>query len=109
MARYIDADALIKALDELQKPHDIGFGETSCLVAINLYSLNNLIKDLPTADVVEVVHGEWIRKADWKDLPTVCNQCKHEFTEYVIGYEWEETGDLPNFCPHCGARMDGGR
>lgn len=55
MSRYIDADVFLKALDKLQKPHDIGFGETSTLVSINLKALINLVKDLPTADVVEVV------------------------------------------------------
>ncbi len=59
------------------------------------------------ANMVEVVHGKWIKKDDWRDFQTVCNQCKHEFTEYVTGYEWEETGDLPNYCPYCGADMRG--
>lgn len=42
---------------------------------------------------------------NWHDIPTICSECGHKYTEYVYGYEWEETGDLPNFCPNCGAKM----
>lgn len=55
MSRYIDADKFLNDLEELQKPHDIGFGEESTLVSINLKALINFIKEQPTADVVEVV------------------------------------------------------
>lgn len=43
------------------------------------------IGQLPAADVVPVVHGWW------------------NATETCSLYYW-----LPNYCPHCGARMDGG-
>ena len=63
----------------------------------------SMAKALPSARKI----GRWMKRESWKDVPTVCSECKHEFTEYVDGYEWEETGDLPNYCPHCGAKMEG--
>ena len=94
MSRYIDAEY---DLHDLPYYYDFSDEELS--------AIHSAMRGIPTADVREVVHGEWIRKADWKNIPTVCSHCKHEFNEYVEGYEWEETGDLPNYCPHCGAIM----
>ena len=56
-----------------------------------------------TADVVEVIHGEWItpksRDADdWKE----CSRCGYCFDVSV--------GHKPTpYCPNCGAKMDGDR
>lgn len=55
-----------------------------------------LIETAPTIDAVQVVHGEWI----WEDSvcsPRTCSVCKQKF---YIGRGW-------NFCPNCGAKMDG--
>lgn len=50
--------------------------------------------------------GKWIEPNGWKDwTPTRCSLCGHDFVEYVGGYEWEPTGDVPNYCPNCGATM----
>lgn len=46
--------------------------------------------ELPTADVRENVHGEWI-KIHWKAFR--CSECK-KVSEYYT-----------NFCPNCGADM----
>ena len=61
MAEYIEREAFIKRLEnEADKSSDI----------INLLILNgiaNIVRDeniAPTADVVEVVHGEWLDNGD---------------------------------------------
>ena len=51
------------------------------------------IKRMPTADVVEVKHGEW--KWDERFSDYTCSLC----------HNWDLT--TPNYCPHCGAKMDG--
>ena len=57
------------------------------------------IRELPAADVAEVVHGRWIwneeGEIDWEQFYR-CSNCGDK--EY-----WES-----NFCPNCGAKMDGG-
>ena len=54
---------------------------------------------LPTADVVEVKHGEWIwtenGQEDYEQY-WVCTVCK------------EKSYFKTNFCSDCGAKMDGG-
>lgn len=48
------------------------------------------------ADVVPVLHGRWIASHD--DICT-CSICK-----YPVYAAWNAT----NYCPNCGAKMDGG-
>ena len=54
----------------------------------------------PTADVVEVVHGEWI-KADSMPRSAKCSECNCWITRHTITENWFR------YCPHCGAKMDG--
>ena len=55
------------------------------------------IRELPAADVAEVVHGRWIwneeGEIDWEQFYR-CSNCGDK--EY-----WGS-----NFCPNCGAKMD---
>ena len=55
------------------------------------------IRELPAADVAEVVHGRWSwneeGEIDWEQFYR-CSNCGDK--EY-----WES-----NFCPNCGAKMD---
>lgn len=59
------------------------------------------ISDIHTADVAEVKHGEWnytteigvsLRHAHWN-----CSLCG----------AMSENGGIENYCPNCGAKMDG--
>ena len=62
------------------------------------------IRNLPTADVVEVVRGSWVGTADgYADGELVydmweCSEC---------GYDADGADEKPNwnFCPNCGADM----
>ena len=56
------------------------------------------ISELPAADVAEVVHGEWETNSDRPDS-LICSVCKCGFDM------WKH--DPHNYCPNCGARMDG--
>ena len=59
-------------------------------------------KDLPSADVAEVVHGQWIKDdflSDDVNNAEKCSQCGE-----LIGW----FSNLPNYCSNCGAKMDGG-
>lgn len=53
------------------------------------------ITNAPTADVVEVKHGEW-EKVKGKDYWTCSNCC-------TVTQNNED-----EYCRHCGAKMDGG-
>ena len=59
--------------------------------------VRRFIKEMPTVDAVEVVHGRWI-PADYKSyIYCKCSVCGRRITVD------EET----DYCPHCGAKMDG--
>lgn len=54
----------------------------------------------PVADVVPVVHGHWIEDHDYLKCPECSVMVKYDFTFFDIG-NWD-------YCPNCGAKMDGG-
>lgn len=57
------------------------------------------IGKLPAADVVPVVHGWW-------NADETCSLCGEKSTEGLDATKWNYW--LPNYCPNCGAKMDGG-
>ena len=63
--------------------------------------VREIIDNAPTIDAVSVVHGEWIDRgmrvpSSWVKKCSLC------------GYE-TDTWRWCNFCPNCGAKMDGER
>lgn len=60
----------------------------------DLISLRELLEDTPAADVVEVRHGEWVYGEF--DIPH-CSECGVEVMP----------NNVSNYCPNCGAKMDG--
>lgn len=65
-----------------------------------------MLEQLPAADVAPVVHGRWIhsRYEDCSEQFELvkCSQCNHE--AYAMAF-YVRGG---NYCPNCGAKMDGG-
>lgn len=58
------------------------------------------IEELPSADVVPVVHGRWDVKWYAERDP------KRLFVRIVCSNCGLKTGQKSNYCPNCGARMD---
>ena len=106
MSRYIDVDKLLKST----------ISKYRCVPLVGIHTYRNgeeyfdgedfddLINNTPTADVVEVRHGEWIEDkhrwnpSDWRE----CSLCGYYF-DVSVGQE------LTAYCPNCGAKMDGER
>lgn len=66
------------------------------------------IEKIPAADVVEVVHGEWIN--DFGSYSTMhCSKCEWR-VPYIEDY-WaiQELYSSLHNCPNCGAKMDAER
>lgn len=60
------------------------------------YAAMDVIKRLPAADVAEVVHAKWIPfHSEAAGDIQYCSACD-------IGFDARM-----DYCPHCGARMDG--
>lgn len=58
------------------------------------------VKSIPAADVVPVVHAQWIYRGEEKGYQ--CSACQ---SFCLLNYEsdWCKS----EYCPHCGAKMDG--
>lgn len=95
MARYINADNLINELSAACMPiYEKGItgilGDNS--------SIADIINEQPTADVQEVQHGEWKnQEPGYRVAEFMCSVCH------------SESDKLFDYCPDCGARMDGDR
>ena len=102
MPRLIDADALEALFDE--RNSDIFIQYHTRENKQYWWGMNagvnwgiNAIHNAPTVDAVEVVHGRWI---EYKSFMK-CSEC---------GSHWYYTDNhcyLFNYCPNCGAKMDG--
>lgn len=102
--RLIDADALPKLLDAEYK-------QTMKLIWEGEKHLDNLAEGFAealhiakyiatTVDAVPVVHGRWLCDGDF----VICSQCEAEMNQKnSLGVD-----NFKNYCPNCGAKMDGG-
>ena len=58
------------------------------------------IERILSADVAPVRHGRWIEKGKYTfGIMYDCSLCENRILDN--GHSW-------NYCPHCGAKMDGG-
>lgn len=90
MSRYIDADAI---------KYFVSVTNDGCFYRV---AFKDEIDKIPTADVVEVKHGRWIKDRLCSTSGGTygvrrCSVCEDYYQD--IGYGW-------NYCPNCGARMD---
>ncbi len=107
MARYIKLE---DAIEVCGKYKDLHKKENSRLGMSIVNEIYLDIDNLPTADVEEVKHGEWIQEwelekglEDNDEIPYIkCSLCGH--MEWGIDKEMDIT---PNYCNECGAKMDG--
>lgn len=90
--RLIDANEAEKSLFALRK----GYRKTEEKCAVGECILE--LRDIPTVDAVEVVHGQW-EKASEKMPIYRCSICK-ERNLFKNGYN-----AFSNYCPNCGAKM----
>ena len=91
--RLIDADQFKAKLLGLMDRKALTPSDTDCI----LDGVLNLLDEQPT--VAPVKHGHWINiDAKFENMYVAhqCSICKSEFL-----------GDASNFCPRCGAKMDG--
>ena len=68
------------------------------------YYVCGVIDDAPTIDAESVKHGRWISKGFWIE----CSNCKKTLVRDNIEITAVFENGLPTYCPHCGAKMDGG-
>ena len=112
MKEYIEREALYNKLEGRYKFSD-GAAHKAYGLAIDD------VCDAPAADVVERKRGEWEWFEEWnpstpdhprecEDCGWRCGKCRAALEDMVGGY-WDDPTERPklNYCPNCGARMDG--
>lgn len=94
MAEYINCEVAFDTITELA-------GKATTRSAYEaIWKSAKVLKKIPVADVVPVVHGEWgtgrfnLETGNYEEQ---CTHCRNFSSEYGKPY-----------CPNCGARMDGG-
>lgn len=94
MAEYIDREALFAEFDRL------GLGEHSIVEKVFSIGVRTIIAGMPAADVAPVMHSRWLRDGDF----LICLHCEADMNEKnsLGGFNHK------NYCPNCGAKMDGG-
>ena len=69
--------------------------------------LLSVVNDAPTVDAEPVRHGRWCVTQAYPHT-IYCSECFQRFAQAHWAV-WED-GSLPrDYCPHCGAKMDGER
>ena len=86
MSDYIERDELLENLRVDVAP-------------LNIARVFRHIHNMPAADVAPVRHGRWIPSDYTGDCCYTCSECGFERDAYLL--------DVGNYCPNCGARMDG--
>lgn len=93
MVRLIDANALeqifCNGLERTQR--SVVNSKAKELAEITLCWCLKKLSKAPTVDAVEVVHSKWLRH--WNNY--ICDSCR--------SYQFFKS----NYCPECGAKMDG--
>lgn len=95
MAKYIDADDLIKVVE----------GNRFLTESVKTY-VRCTVKTVHAADVAPVRHGRWGNER-MKHLVTGENRKVRICSECTAGYfHYEGYDEVPSYCPNCGAKME---
>lgn len=95
MAKYIELERAL-ALIRPDEPED---EKAAVTIATVKKFVRSLLDRAPAADVAPVVHGRWIADGDGYHWTYNCSICA-----WKDGYPFNERH---NYCPNCGAKMDG--
>ena len=112
MAEYISRKAAIAYIREQAEECQKSFEELGGESGIYADAYNDLAEDfysIPAADVAPVVHGRWdnipntymlvaSKDGSYSGNATTCSVC----------HEVNPNAYKTNYCPNCGAKMDGG-
>ena len=103
MAKYIDADAF---MNKMRRYTPSIYDSMMRQKGFSLEEIEGAVDAEPAADVAEVRHGRWIDKMldKFRKYECVCSECGARFVgdydQYCEPFEFD-------YCPRCGAKMDG--
>ena len=95
--RLIDADRALEIVRDQGIAHP------------NAYHLTNyatlILREAPTIDVAPVEHGQWVQVICHEEFEDGFVDRVKECCSVCHAPNWQRT---TNYCPNCGAKMDGG-
>lgn len=86
--RPIDADALLEKMQRTSRYFSVVYD----------------VDAMPTLDVAPVVHGRWVLLDECYNEGVYCSACHKKVYKKCYANQKIKS----KFCPHCGAKMDGG-
>lgn len=86
--RPIDADALLEKMQRTSRYFSVVYD----------------VDAMPTLDVAPVVHGRWVLLDECYNEGVYCSACHKKVYKKCYANKKIKS----KFCPHCGAKMDGG-
>lgn len=86
--RPIDADALLEKMHRTSRYFSVVYD----------------VDAMPTLDVAPVVHGRWVLLDECYNEGVYCSACHKKVYKKCYANQKIKS----KFCPHCGAKMDGG-
>lgn len=112
MPRMVDADGsyTLKASDYTGYSLAFSGGNIAVIDEFGHIEAEFDAGDIPTIEAEPVKHGRWDGEGDgYADGEIVidvwyCSECGHCIDEGI-----DDPHILPNYCPNCGAKMDGGK
>lgn len=106
MVDYVEREAAVKIAEKYGLANGSVLGRHTGLADC----IASEIAILPATNVAPAVHGKWERVANsnWPaHIHDKCNICGWWNTRNALCYDGRKGHSL-NYCPNCGAKMDGG-
>lgn len=105
MSQYIELEKAVSIIEEKQKELcPVGRYGRVYVYGLDREKYDNweeiidALENIPAADVIQVVHGKWIKRNGY----TECSECEY----WYDSPDSEDSGDRSKYCPNCGAKMD---
>ena len=100
MAEYIERETAIKELMN-DAPEQVGYSREDAA---------DCIRYMPAVDVAPVRHRRWIPLTECANEGVYCSICKKKVwkSDYAQCSKKSRNKLESNYCPNCGAKMDGG-
>ena len=113
MAKYLDRDDVLNVIDYIRTKYISVYNrrdKCSQFWADTIRYFEKRINNLNNYDVEPVRHGHWL-KTDAYPHRVYCSECHTTYVtneEIIQGRGWQAVYCTEaEFCPHCGAKMDG--
>lgn len=99
MATYIELEVAVRAFNNF----DAGRADSPPCTLLTPEEFAEYLDELPAADVAPVVHGRW------EYPPQTFNTLGQIRCPFCAWWSLDPSIDgIYNYCPNCGAKMDGG-